>query len=108
MAKRPASSSVSSPTVRVRPEISARASALGWNASLSAAARTRLRVAGATSPRPLSAFDAVATETPAKVATSASVVWVRGLATKILSGNVSVVDTSLTRRLRSIRRKRFR
>jgi hypothetical protein len=46
---------------------------LGEKASSSAARCTRSRVASATSVRALSAFDAVATETPARRATSPSV-----------------------------------
>ena len=72
--KRPSRSLVSSPTVPVRPASSPRAIAFGVNDSASAASVTRARVAGATSPRPLSALDAVAIDTPARRATSLSVV----------------------------------
>jgi hypothetical protein len=82
MANRAAdNSSVSSPTVRVLPEIRLRASTLGWKDNSSAACRTRCRVAGATSSRSLSALDAVATETPASLATSVSVTCARFLPT---------------------------
>ena len=109
MAKRPPSSSVSSPIVRVRPEISPRASALGWNDSFSAAASTRSRVAGATSSRPLSAFDAVATDTPASRATSVSVTEPdRCLVTPNLSVRVSHLDTTVAACLTSRCRKGFR
>ena len=74
MANRPPSSSVSRPTVRLRPEMRPRARPLGWKDSSSAARSTRRRVSGATSSRALSALDAVATETPARLATSASVI----------------------------------
>ena len=83
MANRAAdSSSVSSPMVRVLPEIRPRASTLGWKDSSSAACCTRRRVAGATSSRALSAFDAVATETPARLATSVRVTCARFLPTQ--------------------------
>src|SRR3954451_3020133 len=85
MANRAAdSSSVSSPTVRVLPEIRLRASTLGWKDSSSAACSTRSRVPGATSSRWLSALEAVATETPARLATSVSVTCARFLGTGLL------------------------
>ena len=67
--------------MRVLPEIRPRASTLGWNESSSAACCTRRRVAGATSSRALSALEAVATETPASLATSVRVTCARFLLT---------------------------
>ena len=64
---------MSRPTVPVRPARRLRASWFGVNEICSAASSTRRRVAGATSSRPLIAFDAVAIETPASFATSLSV-----------------------------------
>ncbi len=52
----------------------ARANGFGVNESAAAAARTASRERALTCARPLSALDAVATETPAARATSASVV----------------------------------
>ncbi len=72
--KRPSRSLVKSPTVRVRPSRRPRAIGLGVKARRCAEASTRSRVASATSPRPLRAFDAVAMETPASRATSPRVV----------------------------------
>jgi hypothetical protein len=74
MLNRPSRSLVSSPTVPVRPASSPRASVFGENDSCSAASSTRWRVSVRTWSRPLSALDAVATDTPASFATSASVV----------------------------------
>ncbi|MNW53026.1 hypothetical protein D3C74_305670 [compost metagenome] len=73
MTKRPSRSLVSRPTVPVRPASSPRASALGWNDKRSAASMTRVLVSALTWSRPLSALEAVATETPASRATSVSV-----------------------------------
>ncbi len=54
----------------MRPEFSARAAALAWKPSCRAAAWTRYRVSGRSEPRPLSAFEAVPTDTSARAATS--------------------------------------
>ena len=70
MTNRPSRSLVSRPTVPVRPASSPRASGFGLNESRSAASTTRCRVVSLTWSRPLSAFEAVATETPARRATS--------------------------------------
>lgn len=64
---------MSSPTVCVRPDIRLRAIWLGVKPSSLAVSTTLARVPAPTSGRPLSALDAVARETPAVVATSASV-----------------------------------
>ena len=64
---------MSRPTVPVRPATNPRAIAFGVKDSSSAARSTRRRVASATSSRPLSALDAVAIETWARLATSPSV-----------------------------------
>ncbi len=61
---------MSSPTVPVWPASIAWASVFGVNEIRSAASTTRRRVSGCTWSRPLSALEAVATETPASWATS--------------------------------------
>src|ERR1041385_321116 len=70
MLNRPKLSLVSRPTVNVRPRIRLRARWLGRKPSCWAAAWTRSRVSSRSWPRPLSAFDAVPTDTPASRATS--------------------------------------
>ncbi len=70
---RPWRSLVSRPTVPVRPPSRPCARVFGTKDSCSAASTTRARVRAATSLRPLRAFDAVATETPASLATSVRV-----------------------------------
>ena len=62
------------PTAMVEPRRSERASWLGAKLSRSAAAQTRARVASDTCGLSPSARDAVARDTPAATATSASVV----------------------------------
>ncbi len=66
----PKLSVVSSPTEKLRPVGSERASWLGRKSSSSAAATTRSRVEALTSLRPLRALETVDTDTPACSATS--------------------------------------
>jgi hypothetical protein len=71
MLNRPKLSVVSTPTVNVRPDASPRARVLLVNPSRSAACTTLARVSWRSWPVPLSAFEAVPIETPARAATSA-------------------------------------
>ena len=66
-------SGTTSPTAIVAPLRSERASRLGWKRSRSATSHTRCRVLALTSGLSASAREAVACETPASAATSASV-----------------------------------
>ena len=70
MLNRPKLSVVISPTVNERPASSACASVFGAKPSRSAARMTRSIVSARSLPCPLSAFDAVPTDTPADSATS--------------------------------------
>jgi hypothetical protein len=70
MLNRPKLSVVISPTVNERPPSSAWASVLGAKPRRSAARMTRSIVSARSFPCPLSAFDAVPTDTPANSATS--------------------------------------
>ena len=74
---RPSRSCVTSPTVPERPDSRLRARPLGENESCSAAASTLVRVSARTCARPFRALDAVAIDTPARRATSDSVVVLR-------------------------------
>lgn len=81
MENRPSRSLVMSPTVPVRPAKSPCASVFGEKWSCSAARWTRWRVSSRTCSRPLSAFEAVAIETPASAAMSLRVAGRCGVAT---------------------------
>ncbi len=70
MLNRPELSVVISPTVKLRPDDSARPRLSGVNPSCSAARRTRSLVSSRSWPVSFSAFDAVLVETPASAATS--------------------------------------
>jgi hypothetical protein len=66
-------SAMMTPTVLLRPVIRPRAIGLGVNESSCAAAMTRARVSSDTRFLPLIAFEAVVSDTPARLATSTSV-----------------------------------